>query len=163
MFQRLLFGSALSLTLASGALLAPSNAVAAEKNAPHTRDGKHIEKFIAKLEKELSLTGTQTAQVREILKPDSLVPPPEQLAQEGKGPRGGHGRGGMGMFSEEYLVQLRANEVDTQMLNKDFAERQAQMKLHHDRMVTKFVQLHGVLTPTQRLKLADILEKRRTK
>jgi Spy/CpxP family protein refolding chaperone len=165
MFQRLLSGSvfslALPLALASIALF-PGNAAAGEKHSRHDRegrDGKHIEKFIAKLEKELELSPTQAAQVREILKPDSaLVPPETHTTRHGPGPGPGMG---MGMFDEEYMNQLREDRVDTAALNRGFAERQASLQARHDRMVFKFVQLHGVLNLVQRAKLADILEKHR--
>ena len=164
MFQRVFSGSLFSFAFsASLALLAIStpSAHAADKTPPPGRDGKHIEKFIAKLEKELELTASQRAQVREILKPEigkaadsSLVQPPEFYGRGG--PRGP-------LFPGDFVAQLRADKVDTVALNRAFAERQAKMKSRHDQHVSKFVQLHAVLTPAQRLKLADMLEKRLSK
>ena len=153
---RLFSGAALSVLT----VLAPA-ARAADKNSPPPRDGRYMEHFIARLEKELDLTPGQAAQVREILRPDSLVPPPEHFAKEERHKQGPHGPGMMGLFGEEFLDQLRADRVDTAALNRAFAEHLATMESRHNMYVFKFVQLHGVLTPAQRYKLADILEKRR--
>jgi Spy/CpxP family protein refolding chaperone len=167
MFQRVfsgpLFSFVFSTSLTLLAISAPS-AQAADKTPPPGRDGKHIEKFIAKLEKELELTASQRTQVRAILRPtgekagkavdSSLVQPPEAFAKEGRRSP---------LFAGDFVAQLRADKVDTVALNRTFAERQAKMKMYHDQQVAKFVQLHAVLTPAQRLKLADMLEKRLSK
>ena len=80
------------------------------------------------------------------------------------GPDGHEGPGpGMPMFSDEFIAQLRSNTVDTAALNRTFAERQQMMAKHHAEHVSKFVQIHAVLTPAQRTKLADLWEKRRDK
>jgi Spy/CpxP family protein refolding chaperone len=150
MFQRFLaLGCLLTIALFSVTTAAP-----AKKNAARGAEGRHVETFIKKMEKELALTPGQVAQVREILLADSLVMPPERFA--GRGPQAP----GMPLLGDEFLGQLRANAVDTAALNREFALRQAAMQSRHNRNVFKFVQLHSVLTPAQRLKLADLLEKR---
>jgi Spy/CpxP family protein refolding chaperone len=165
MFKRLWSVPVLTVAFAALALLAPQ-ASAADKTPGPSRDRKHMEKFVAKLEKELALTPAQSAQVREILRPDSMLPPPGAMREgmpEGKrgpGPKRAHN---VPLFGDEFLAQLRADKVDTAALNRAFAERAANMQKYHERHVSKFVQLHDVLTPAQRAKLAEILEKRRAK
>lgn len=141
---------------------------AADKAPRGHEPGKHHERFVAWMEKELSLTPTQAAQVREILRTDTLAPSPEQMGMGEMGPGAGrhHGRagmahGGMFPFGEEFLDQLKADKVDTAALARGFNERQQRMRAHHDKLVFKFAQVHGVLTRAQRLKLADLLERRR--
>jgi hypothetical protein len=111
------------------------------------------ERYIAWVEKVLNLSPVQRAQVREILRPDSLL----GLPDPGPGPEG-HPALGMLPFSGEFLEQLKSNQVDTATLNRLFGEREARMQAFHDRLVFKFVQLHAVLTPAQRLMLADLVE-----
>jgi Spy/CpxP family protein refolding chaperone len=137
---------------------------AADKPARGHEPGKHHERFVAWMEKELSLSPVQAAQVREILQSDTLVMEHFEMGM-GAGPH--HGRrpgaphGGMFPFGEEFLDQLKADKVDTAALAQGFNERQQRMRARHDKMVFKFAQVHGVLTRAQRLKLADLLERRR--
>jgi hypothetical protein len=152
MFQRFSFLSLPSIAFALW-VLPSSGAAAARKDSPETRRPAQMEHFISRMEKELELAPAQTAEVRRILLSDSMAMPPEGFHREGP-----HGPGMM--FGDEFLAQLRSESVDTATLNRTFAERMAWMQGHHAQMVAKFAQLHLVLTPAQRLKLADILEKR---
>jgi Spy/CpxP family protein refolding chaperone len=138
MFQRLLF---------TACLLAAPVAWAAPADDGPPRRGEFMAKFIERMEKELDLTPTQTAQVREILKPDTLVEPPRFE---------GHGF----PLAEEFVDQLRAPQVDTASLNRRFEQRLALQRERQARALFKFQQLHGVLTMEQRHKLADFLQKR---
>jgi Spy/CpxP family protein refolding chaperone len=165
MFERLWNNSIPSATLFALTLgFASSGSFAAEKTAP-AREDKHPERIVAWMQKELALSPTQTAQVREILRPeDSLVQPPGHFERRlGSEDRGPGPRDGMFPFGDEFLDQLKSNRVDTAALHQGFNERRARMQAWHDKIVFKFVQLHGVLTPAQRLKLADIVETRRAK
>jgi len=152
------------LTVSTPAL---SAAPADQPPAQETRENiqqKQIERFMTRMQKELALTPAQTTQIRALLRPDSLVPPPEAYAPPQSGHRPGPGMGprGEGMpFGEEFLSQLRSDKVDTAALNREFAARQAAMKMHHDKALSKFVQIHALLTAEQRTKLADLIEKRR--
>jgi Spy/CpxP family protein refolding chaperone len=127
---------------------------AADKPARGHEPGKHHERFVAWMEKELSLSPVQAAQVREILRTDTLA---SEHFETGMGAP----HGGMFPFGEEFLDQLKADKVDTAALAQGFNERQQRMRARHDKMVFKFAQVHGVLTREQRLKLADLLERRR--
>jgi Spy/CpxP family protein refolding chaperone len=109
-----------------------------------------MNRFVTHLEKELALTPTQAAQVRELLKPDSLIGPPEHLMLHG---------GGFPL-ADEFVDQLRAPTVDTAALNRLFEERTALQRQRYARAQFKFTQLHGILTLEQRHKLADMLQKR---
>ena len=74
------------------------------------------------------------------------------------------GMGGMGMMGgPEFAKQLRAEKVDTDALNKSFEEGQARMREMHAKHLAKFVAIHDVLTPEQRAKAADNMEKRAAK
>src|SRR5215217_5675838 len=139
MFQR-------RLSFMSAALLAVSLSWGAPAKG---NEGRDAGKFLAHLEKELKLSPTQSAQVREILKPDSLIPPP-RFRMEGNGfPLAG-----------EFIDQLRASTVDTAALNRQFDHRLGLQRETYQRAQSKFVQLHGVLDMEQRHKLADMLQKR---
>lgn len=63
---------------------------------------------------------------------------------------GGHG---------EFAKQMRAATVDTQALNKSFEERQSRMQEMRAAHIARFVEIHAVLTPEQRAKAADRLDK----
>ena len=139
MFQR-------NLSFLSVAFLAASLSFGAPSKGPERRDGNT---FLTHLEKELKLSPTQAAQVREILKPDSLVPPP-RFRMDGNGfPLAG-----------EFIDQLRAPTVDTAALNRQFDQRLGLQRETYARAQSKFVQLHAVLDMEQRHKLADMLQKR---
>ena len=70
-----------------------------------------------------------------------------------------------GLAPGEMLKQLRAESVDTAALNKDLSDRAAEFQKRaaerHAMMIRAFVELHDILTPEQRDKLAAFLEKRR--
>jgi hypothetical protein len=114
------------------------------------------ERYIAWVENVLNLSAVQRAQVREILRPDSLLGLPSPFGS-GTGSEG-HPALGMLPFSGEFLDQLRSNQVDTTALNRLLRERETRLQAFHDRLVFKFVQLHALLTPAQRLMLADLIE-----
>lgn len=139
-----------NLSFWSVAVLTASLSWAAPGKGPegHGR-GPDMGRFVTYLEKELALTPTQTAQVRELLKPDSLIGPPPHMGFEGGLPLAG-----------EFVDQLRSPTVDTAALNRQFEQRTAQQRERFARAQFKFTQLHGVLTLEQRHKLADILQKR---
>ena len=120
----------------------------------HDRDPhKQADKIVTRMKKELNLSDEQTSRVRKLAHEvaDSLRPPPP-----------------MGMHEEMqggFLKQLRADAVDTASLNKESGERMAEMqehmKEHRAFMIREFTQLHDILTPEQREKLAAYLEKRK--
>src|SRR5690606_13189084 len=100
-------------------------------DASGDRAGKHIDRFVGRMEKELNLTKEQAASIRGILKRDSGA----GVAHYGHGKKGckdcrycrhGMGRGGSGGH-DEILRQLRAETADTAALNARFAARMEAM------------------------------------
>jgi Spy/CpxP family protein refolding chaperone len=139
-----------NLSFLSVALLSVTLSWGAPAKGDHGGHDRDMGRFATYLEKELALTPTQTAQVREILKPDSLIgPPPFGMEAHQVLPLAG-----------EFVDQLRAASVDTAALNRLFEQRTALHRERYARAQMKFTMLHGVLTMEQRHKLADILQKR---
>jgi Spy/CpxP family protein refolding chaperone len=137
------------------------------------KEGKHLDRMVGKMEKELSLTKEQSAKIRTILAKDSGSMPHHGMMKKGKDctscdrcGAGKHGKhGGMGMMhGGEFASQLRGEGVDTAALNRSFAERadsmHARMRVGHAKRVATFAEIHAVLTPEQRAKAADKMEKR---
>jgi Spy/CpxP family protein refolding chaperone len=128
------------------------------------RAGKHIDRFVGKMEKGLSLSKEQSEKIREILKRDSAA----GMAHYAHGKKGckdcrhcmhGMSHGGHG----ELARQLRAENADTAALNARFAEKVEAMRAMHAARSAKFAEVHAVLTPEQRAKAAAHLEKRGAK
>ncbi len=116
------------------------------------RADKRIDRFVGKMEKELKLSKDQTEKIRAILRKDPVTPPDRE---GGRGP-------GMGMMAmhKELAAQLRAGAVDTAALDRSFEENVTRMRAHHASMLAKIAEVSAVLTPEQRKKAADLLEKR---
>jgi Spy/CpxP family protein refolding chaperone len=129
--------------------------------------GKHADRMVSRMEKQLDLTKEQSAKIRAILVKDTSSMPHRGMWKKGDGCEGcekcsGHGMGMMGGHGE-FAKQMRAATIDTQALNKSFEDRQSRMQAMHAAHVARFVEIHAVLTPEQRAKLADKLEKRSAK
>ncbi len=58
------------------------------------------------------------------------------------------------------LAQLRSNELDLEMINKMADDKTLQIDEMKQLMITKFSELHALLTPEQRMKLADHIERK---
>lgn len=132
------------------------------------RPGKGIDRMVAKMEKELKLTPDQSTRIRAILEKDTAGMGMGKRHEGGPGMQGegkNEGKGeGMGpLGGPEFAQQLRADKVDTETLNKAFEERQGRMRTMHAKRIATFVAIHDVLTPEQRAKAADEMEKRAAK
>jgi Spy/CpxP family protein refolding chaperone len=150
------------LVLALGASLTPAK----------DHEGKHLDRMVARMEKELKLTKDQSAKIRTILAKDSATRPhrgewKQDHDCKGKDDCEHHGKQGFGpgpLGGGEFTAQLRSSTVDTAALNRSFAERsdsmQTCMREHHARRVATFAEIHAVLTPEQRALAADKWEKR---
>jgi Spy/CpxP family protein refolding chaperone len=121
------------------------------------RQEKRVDHFVGKMEKELKLSKEQSEKIRAILRKDPVAPP------EGDGKGGPGMRGGMMGLHRELAAQLRAGAVDTAALDRSFEERVTRMRAHHASMLAKIAEVSAVLTPEQRKKAADWLEKRGAK
>ena len=132
------------LTLGTGAALAGEP----QKNMdPH----KRADKIVARMEKKLDLTKDQVAKVRKLA----------YEVADAKAFPGMHG--GPGHHRHPFLHQLHSASVDTAALNRDMREHLARMEEKRAFLVGKFAELHAILTPEQREKLAKHMEKRRHK
>lgn len=146
-----------ALFLAFGAFGALAAHAAPEGRMPDSaRAEKRIDRFVGKMEKDLKLTQDQSDKIRAILRKDPVAPP-KGMGEGGMGPGMGFGPHGA------LIAQLRAGSVDTAALDRAFEEHVAQMRAHHASMVAKFAEVTAVLTPEQRQKAADLLEKRQAK
>lgn len=135
--------------------------------------GKHVDRMVSRMEKELDLSKDQAAKIREILSRDTGAMAFRGMGMgpgrgKGKGcegcPRCGAGAQGLGMAGYQgFAAQLRSGTVDTAAMNRAFAARadsmQARLRAGHARRVAVFAEVHAVLTPAQRAKAADKLEK----
>lgn len=128
------------------------------------KSGKHSERFLEKMTKELELSDAQVSAVKEILAEHKAEYKAERREGGDDAKRGKrrHHRGMMPLHGE-FLTQLRAENVDTAALNSAFEGRSARMREHRAAHVRTFVELHAVLTPEQRAELADKMEERRAK
>jgi Spy/CpxP family protein refolding chaperone len=111
---------------------------------------KRADKIVERMQKGLDLTPDQTAQVK-------------QVAYEIADTMQAQMRTHMQDQNGEFLMQLRAPAVDTAALSHELQARESEMQMHMQEhqafMIAKFVQLHDILTPDQREKLAAFLEK----
>ena len=160
------FGMAAALVLALGTSFA-----FAKDDGP----GKHAERMIKKMEKELDLSADQVTRLRAILTPEPGEGSGPHAGKEDKDCKGcpkcafgGHdGRGGHGMglmaADGEFAKQMRAATVDTAALNEGFEERVAHLRARHARHVARFAAIHDLLTPDQRAKAAARMEKMQAK
>jgi len=159
--------SVAAIALALGAALATAK----------EKDGKHLDRMVSHMEKELALSKDQSAKIRAILAKDSGDLPQRGGWKKHHGCKdchmseaGGHGPGGHGqgpMAGDGFIEQLRAPSVDTAALNRTFAARaesmQVEMRARHARRVATFAEIHAVLTPEQRAKAATEMEARKSK
>ncbi len=108
---------------------------------------KMADHMVKMMTKKLNLSSTQSGQVQQIANEiaDTLAARHQQ-----------HQPG----WQPEIIKQLRATAVDTAALSQAMAQRRANAEELHDFMLTKFVQIHDILTPAQRDTLAAFLEKR---
>lgn len=61
---------------------------------------------------------------------------------------------------EVLLKQFRSDQLDLTLINSIADEKSSQIDEMKSLMITKFNELHAILTPEQRTKLADHIEKR---
>jgi Spy/CpxP family protein refolding chaperone len=153
-------------------------AFAATFASAQEKDGKHLDRMVTKMEKELKLSQEQTTKIRAILAKDSGLMPHRGAWKKGKGcagceqcgeSKGLHDKHGFcpGMGGSEFAAQLRAGSVDTAAMNRAFAERSdamhAKMRAGHARRVATFAEIHAVLTPEQRTAAAAKLDQHAAK
>jgi len=58
------------------------------------------------------------------------------------------------------LKQLRSDQIDMDLISNLADEKTGQIDEMKSLMITKFSELHAILTPEQRTKLADLIEKK---
>lgn len=166
-----MFSSNLLRRFAPGLLALPlafaPAAMAHDDAGDHARAEKQIGRHVGKMKKELKLTDEQATRIKAILA--------ENHGEDGFGPwgHGGwrgmhgkhgrmcdrHGAGPMG-HAGDLAKQLRAGSVDTAALNRAAAERLEALRARHARATATFAEIHAVLTPEQRAKAAERMEKR---
>lgn len=151
-------------TLALGLLALPlafgSAAFASDDAKRLEKAEKRIDRYVGKMEKELKLTEDQASQIKAILKKDLGE---AGMWKHGKGygkKCGRHGHMGFMGHPGELSKQLRAESVDTAALNRAAAERLEALRARHARATATFAEIHAVLTPEQRAKAAERMEKR---
>lgn len=67
-----------------------------------------------------------------------------------------------GMKSEiwnEVLSQVKTEKIDEEKLNALLTDKETQFREMHTFMVSKFVEFHAILTPEQRIELAEKMTK----
>ena len=107
----------------------------------HQSPEKKAEWVVKKISSELDLDESQNAKLEEI-KSDILAK---------------HQNFG-GMKSEiwkEISTQVKSENINEEKLNALFADKEAQFKEMRTYLVTKIAEFHSILTPEQRLKLAE--------
>jgi Spy/CpxP family protein refolding chaperone len=145
-----------TLLLAFGAFAALTAYANHHGNMPDSaRAEKRIDRFVGKMEKDLKLGKEQSEKIRAILRKDPVAP---HHGMGGHGKEYGHSGG-----HSELVAQLRSGVVDTAAFNRAFEERVGAMRARHASMTAKFAEIHAMLTPEQRKKAADLLEKRGAK
>jgi Spy/CpxP family protein refolding chaperone len=117
----------------------------------HGRHGgdphKKADRMVEKLRKKLELNDDQTAKTRAIA---------HALADKASEFRSLHGE-----VRKEALTQLRSATPDESALNRVAEDQEHKFTALRVFAVQKFSEFHAVLTPEQREKLADYLEKSR--
>jgi periplasmic protein CpxP/Spy len=108
---------------------------------------KMADHIVKMMRDKLDLTVDQTTKVQALANEVA-----DTLVARHKNHTGGKGQ-------DELLKQLRSNTVDTAALDQEIVTREAKFQEMHGFMIQKFVELHDILTPEQRGKLADFLEK----
>jgi Spy/CpxP family protein refolding chaperone len=139
-----------ALLLSAGAVFAHADHRTTMPLADSARAEKRIDKFVGEMEKDLALSKDQSTRIRAILRKDPVAPPRHDM------------EAGMHEF-RDLAAQLRSGKVDTVALDRSFEMRLGEMRARHASMMSKFAAIHAVLTPEQRTKAADLLEKRMAK
>ena len=156
MFKYVLSASLLAASLAIPSFAATETSTKETSAKPAARhEGRSPERFVQKLEKDLKLTPEQTAKVREILAKEA---PPAGVQEKGSKPQ--HRMRGPLPVGPEFAAQMRAENVDTAALNREWAARSEKWQEGFVKMRDKFVALHAILTPEQRALLANRIERR---
>ena len=107
---------------------------------------KMADRMTEKLTKELKLNDDQKAKVHQ-----TFLDGMEQMKDM---------RPAAGEMHGDLMKQMRAASLDTAALNRDFNAHQTKMREMHAIRIKHFAELYAVLTPEQRIKFADIMEKR---
>ncbi len=108
---------------------------------------KQADKIVDRMKRKLDLNSEQEAKIRVLA---------HEVADSLATLRGLH----QGLHAE-ILKQLRSPAVDTAALGHDVSDREARFHALRPFLVRKFSELHALLTPQQREKLAAFLEKHR--
>ena len=106
---------------------------------------KRIEFVFDRLTKKLDLTREQAEKVNKIKA--EVIERTKTLREERKSHRG------------EMAALIKGDTLTEEMVNKFIDKRKAAMEELRPFFVKKIVELHGILTPQQRIKLAEKLEK----
>lgn len=138
-----MFHSKSSLTFCLTLLL--GGALSFGNEAPQKDDSQRMEKTMARLTKELDLTSSQAAKIKDLFEAG--------MKEMRKGRPGDE-------MHEEMINQLRATTPDTAAMNKSFEAHLVKMRQQHALMMKNVAELHGMLTAEQRTKLAMFMEKR---
>lgn len=107
---------------------------------------KMADRITEKLAKELNLNADQKTKLHQLIA-DGMEQMKEMRPMQGEM----HG---------ELMKQMRSASLDTAAINKEFETRQEKMRAMHAMHIQHFAELHAMLTPEQRNKLADFIEKR---
>jgi len=111
----------------------------------HPSPEKRADWVVKKVSSKLDLNTDQKAKLNKI-KEEVLAKMKEESANREK-------------VGREALTLVKSDKVDAAAVNKLFDEREAAMKRLKPFFVEKIVEFHGMLTPEQRAKLADYMEK----
>lgn len=111
----------------------------------HRSPEKRAEWVVKKISSELDLTDVQVAKLNSI-KDEFLA---ERKAHEGK----------RKVAVDEFLKQVRSDKMDTAKLQSIVDDRKLHMDQMGPKLVARIAEFHAMLTPEQRNKAADKLQK----
>lgn len=106
---------------------------------------KKVEIIIKKITKELNLDEQQQTKLNQIKK---------ELLSKHKAFHGMHSE-----FTEEMRAQISSSQIDQDKLNALFTEKEDQFSEMRTFAINKFAEFHAMLTPEQRIKLVEHMDK----
>jgi len=106
---------------------------------------KKAEWFVNRISKELDLHENQKTKLEQIK--DELLAKKLEF------------KGTKAEIQDEIMSQIRNDSVDQEQLNEFFEDNETKLKDMRSFLVAKFAEFHSILTPEQKDKLAEKLEK----
>lgn len=115
---------------------------------PRLPPGKHAEFLLNRFARDLDLTEEQKVTLDKIK--DEIIAKHEEMREEIREDRDG--------FKDEIISLVKSDKISKEQIYEFLERRESKKKEIDDFMIEKAVQIHDMLTPEQREKIAEKIE-----